>query len=110
MIHCKKLHFSLKSLNRNGVWEWDYTVQLAVLAYQFDVLKELNDCWVDEVVATTIGNECLDDGLKKIVSDNVAIVEFILETNYPSTESQSSWREEREGGEGDENTSKVPIH
>ena len=77
-----------------------------LLAYQLDVLKELNDGWVDEVVAATIGNERLDDWFKKIISDNVSIVEFVLETNYPPAEPQSSWRKERER-EREENVSQA---
>ena len=54
--------------------------------YQSDILKELNDGRINEVVALTVGNECLDDRLEKIVSDNVTIVELVLKTHYPSAQ------------------------
>ena len=56
-----------------------------------DILEHLNDGWVHEIVAGPIVEEGLDDGLKEKVPHDVAIVEFILQTNDPPHEAQGTW-------------------
>lgn len=51
-----------------------------------DIFKHLNDGWVHEIVTRAIVEEGLNDGLKEKISHNVAIVEFILQTNDPPHE------------------------
>lgn len=56
-----------------------------------DILKHLNDGRVHEIVARAVVEEGLNNGLKEKVSHDVAIVEFILQTNDPPHEAQGTW-------------------
>ncbi len=56
-----------------------------------DILKHLNDGRVHEIVAWPVVEEGLNNRLKEKVSHDVAIVEFILQTNDPPHEAQGTW-------------------
>ena len=54
------------------------------------MLKEFNDCRVEEVVATTVGHKGFNYRGKKILPHDVAIVKLIASTHNSPAESQGS--------------------
>lgn len=59
-------------------------------AHHFNELKELNDGWVEEVVSGAIVQQGVNDRLKQVPFDDVAVVILILQTDDPAHETQGT--------------------
>lgn len=60
--------------------------------HHFDELKELDDGWVQKVVSCSIVKQGIDDWLKQVPFDDVAVVVFVLQPNDPPHESQRTYK------------------
>lgn len=58
--------------------------------YHSDIFKHLNDGRVHEIVSRAIVKESLNYRFKEKVSHDVAIVEFIFQTDYSPHKAQST--------------------
>lgn len=50
----------------------------SMFTHHFDELKELNNGWVEEVVSGAIVQQGINDGLKQVPFDDVAVVILVL--------------------------------
>lgn len=64
--------------------------------HHFNELKELNDGWVEEVVSGAIVQQGINDRLKQVPFDDVAVVILILQTNDPAHETQGTLDKNRD--------------
>lgn len=58
--------------------------------HHFNELKELYDGWIEEVVSGAIVQQGINDRLKQVPFDDVAVVILVLQTNDPSHETQGT--------------------
>ena len=64
--------------------------------HHFNELKELDDGWVEEVVSGAVVQQGVNDGLKQVPFDDVAVVVLILQTDDPAHETQGSLDKNRQ--------------
>lgn len=58
--------------------------------HHFNELKELYDGWVEEVVSSAVVQQGINDRLKQVAFDDVAVVVLILQTNDSAHETQGT--------------------
>lgn len=63
---------------------------MRVSTHHFNELKELYDGWIKEVVSGAIVQQGINDRLKQVPFDDVAVVIFVLQTNDPTLEPQGT--------------------
>lgn len=61
----------------------------------FDELEELDDGRVEEVVSSAVVQQGIDDRLKQVPFDDVAVVVLVLQADDPAHEAQSTWQREK---------------
>lgn len=72
---------------------------LWVSTHHFNELKELYDGRVEEVVSSAVVQERVDDRLKQVSFDDVAVVVLVLQTNDSAHETQSTWDKQTTGSD-----------
>lgn len=58
--------------------------------HHFYELKQLYDGWIEEVVSGAVVQQGINDRLKQVPFDDVAIVILVLQTNNPTHETQGT--------------------
>lgn len=58
--------------------------------HHFDELKELDDGWIEEVVSGAVVQQGVDDRLKQVPFDDVAVVILVLQTDDPTHKTQGT--------------------
>lgn len=67
-----------------------FQLKVCVSTHHFNELKELDDGWVEEVVTGAIVQQGINDGLKQVPFDDVAVIVLILQANDPPHETQGT--------------------
>lgn len=66
-----------------------------MFTHHFYELKELYDGWIEEVVSCAVVQQGINDRLKQVPFDDVAIVILVLQTNNPTHETQGTLNKDR---------------
>lgn len=69
---------------------------ICCVTHHFDELKELYDGRVEEVVSGAVVQQGINDGLKQVPFDDVAVVVLVLQTNDPAHETQGTLGKSRQ--------------